>query len=155
MSKIFYEKRGNRYYPVQEYDSDLLDALPKGHHLISVQPGFRSTRRCLDPDYATLAAAGLIAREAVSKALVNVFDSQPPSEMLTPKQAELWAELKASFENSNQFAVYRKSTHDIAQQAVNVMIDEAKELLQIPAVKEAWDHYQLVAKLAKSNSQDN
>ena len=37
--KIYYEKRGRRYYPVMENDYELHDAVPKGNHLIMCFPG--------------------------------------------------------------------------------------------------------------------
>lgn len=57
MTRTFYEKRGRRYYPVHDYDPALLDSLPRGHHLISVEPGVKSVRFSINPDHAGLLAA--------------------------------------------------------------------------------------------------
>jgi len=34
VKKVYYEKKGKRYKPVAEYDSDYLDAFPKGSTLV-------------------------------------------------------------------------------------------------------------------------
>jgi hypothetical protein len=155
MSELFYKKKGRRYHPVQVHDPDLFNALPKGHHLLTITAGFRSTRRLINPDYAALVAAGAVAEKAISTELINIFDVMPPADKLTERQVELWNELKESFENSDQLQIYRKSTNEIARRAVKAMVDEAGELLEIPAVKEAWDHFQLVATLAKKQANEN
>ena len=49
MKRIYYEKVGRSYKPVSEYDSDLLDSLPKGAHLIMCYPGGSSRRYNIDP----------------------------------------------------------------------------------------------------------
>ena len=65
MKKIFYEKVGRRYVPVSEYDSDLLDAFPKGTHIVMCYPGGQSRRYQIDPAYAPMIAAGRVAEEAI------------------------------------------------------------------------------------------
>jgi alpha-D-ribose 1-methylphosphonate 5-triphosphate diphosphatase len=55
--KIYYEKRGRRYYPVMEHDYELMDAMPRGNHLIMCYPGGRSTRYNIDPALAPMIAA--------------------------------------------------------------------------------------------------
>lgn len=55
---IFYKKEGRKYVPVYEYDQELLDAFPKGTHLVQVYPGGSSRRFNIQPNYAAMIAAG-------------------------------------------------------------------------------------------------
>lgn len=57
MKKIYYEKIGRKYVPVREYDSDFMDAWPKGTHLVMSYPGGQSKRYNIDPNYAAMIAA--------------------------------------------------------------------------------------------------
>jgi hypothetical protein len=61
--KIYYEKRGRRYVPVMEHDYELMDAMPKGNHLIMCFPGGKSTRYNIDPALAPMIAAGRVAED--------------------------------------------------------------------------------------------
>ena len=67
---IFYKKVGRRYVPVYEYDQTLMDALPKGSHLIQVYPGGQSTKYNVDPAYAPLIAAGRVNRQRFDAQLI-------------------------------------------------------------------------------------
>lgn len=69
MRKVFYEKRGRRYFPVREYDSDVMDAMPAGAHLVCVFPGTRSTRYQVIPDHAAVLAAIRMHHEAMLKVI--------------------------------------------------------------------------------------
>ena len=44
MKKIFYEKIKGRYKPTKEYDSELMDSLPTGAHLVICRPGIKSVK---------------------------------------------------------------------------------------------------------------
>ena len=95
--KIFYEKVGRKYVPVYEYDSDFLNALPKGTHLLMSYPGGSSTRYNIDPNYAAMIAAGRVAEDTISKALMRASDLRPKSKPITPEQKEAWENLVAVF----------------------------------------------------------
>jgi hypothetical protein len=64
MKKIYYEKKGHRYVPVSEYDSEYLDSFSKGTHLVMCYPGGQSRRYNVDPDYAAMIAAGRVAEQS-------------------------------------------------------------------------------------------
>ena len=72
--KIYYEKVGRRYVPVAEYDSDFLDSFSKGNTLVMCYPGGKSRRYNVDPDYAGLIAAGRVAEDAISRAIMKASD---------------------------------------------------------------------------------
>ncbi len=69
MKKIYYEKVGRRYVPVSEYDSEFLDAFPKGNHLVMCYPGGTSRRFRIDPALAPMIAAGRYAEDAICRAI--------------------------------------------------------------------------------------
>jgi len=75
MKKIYYEKKGRRYVPVAEYDSDLMDSFSKGTHLVMVYPGGSSRRYNIDPNYAAMIAAGRVAEDAISRAISYASNS--------------------------------------------------------------------------------
>ena len=147
--KIFYEKRGKRYYPVKEYDNDLVHALPKGNHLIMCYPGGRSTRYNVDPDYASLIAAGRVARDAIAMALVKASEMRPKKTPLTPEQKQAWDNLKAAF-GDDMYSLHIDSAHDVALAGLNALQKTAKELYSThPSVQAALDHLMLLTKLTE------
>jgi hypothetical protein len=147
--KIFYEKRGKRYYPVKEYDDDLVHALPKGNHLIMCYPGGRSTLYNVDPDYASLIAAGRVARDVMAQALVKASEMRPKKTPLTPEQKQAWDNLKAAF-GDDMYALHIDSAHDVALAGLNALQKAAKELYSThPSVQVALDHLMLLTKLTK------
>lgn len=148
MKKIYYEKVGRRYVPVAEYDSDLLTALPKGNHLIMSYPGGSSTRYNIDPNYAAMIAAGRVAEDAITAALYAESECRPKERPITKRQRAAWEEMKAAF-GDELFSLTFKSSRDLAEAGVNAMQAEAEKLMQHPAVRDAYEHFQLVCKLTK------
>jgi hypothetical protein len=147
--KIFYEKRGKRYYPVKEYDDELVHALPKGNHLIMCYPGGRSTLYNVDPDYASLIAAGRVARDVIAMALVKASEMRPKKTPLTPEQKQAWDNLKAAF-GDDMYALHIDSAHNVALAGLNALQKAAKELYSThPSVQAALDHLMLLTKLTK------
>jgi len=65
MQETFYRKVGRRYQPVSYYDSDLLDSMPPGVHLICVLPGEKSFTRSINPDHAAVLGALRLHRNAI------------------------------------------------------------------------------------------
>lgn len=152
MKKIFYEKVGRKYVPVSEYDSTLLDALPKGVHLINVYPGGRSTRYNIDPAYAPMIAAGRVAEDAISKRIMDISALRPRSDRrpLTPEQKDAWDKLAKAFGNE-RYALQYCSYREAAEAGVKAMQEEADKLLDNPAVKKAYEYFLLVCELTKEN----
>jgi hypothetical protein len=150
--KVYYEKIGRRYYPVAEYDNDLLDSFPKGNHLVMCYPGGSSRRFNVEPNYAAMIAAGRVAEEAICDALRKASEMKPQRTPITPGQKKAWEKLAKEFGDDLCPLTYG-STRDHAEAAVNAMMKEADKLLENPAVKRAWDHVQLVAALTKEEQQ--
>lgn len=146
MKKIFYEKVGRRYKPVYEYDQVLMDAFPKGNHIVMCYPGGQSRRYNVDPNYAAMIAAGRVAEDAVCTAMMKASELKPQRTPLTPEQQRAWRALADSF-GDELCTLNGASTRDIAEAGVNAMQTEADKLLQHEAVRQAYDHFMFVAKL--------
>lgn len=145
--KIFYEKVGRRYKPVTEYDRELMDSLPKGNHLFSVYPGGQSGRYNVDPAYAPMIAAGRVAEDAISKRIMDVSAVRPRSDRkLTVEQLKAWQNLADALGNE-RYALEYCSYREAAEEGVKAMMAEADKLMSHPAVKKAFDNFQLVCKL--------
>jgi hypothetical protein len=148
MKKLFYEKVGRRYRPVYEYDNELLDAFPKGTHIVMVYPGGSSRRYSIDANYAAMIAAGRVAEDAVCQAIIKAAELRPKKTPLTERQRRAWQELKESF-GDDLFSLNGASTRDIAEAGVQAMQAEADKLMQNSAVRQAYEQFQLVCALTK------
>lgn len=154
MKKVFYEKVGNRYKPVSEYDSDLMDAMPKGTHIIMSYPGGKSTRYNIDPNYAALIAASRVAEDVISSALVKASELRPRNTPITQEQKDAWDNLAKSF-GSERYYVEIPSAREIAEAGVQALQNEANKLLENPSVKKAYEHFLLVCELTKETENES
>ena len=148
MKKIYYEKKGNRYVPVSEYDSVYLDSFSKGTHIIMCYPGGQSRRYNIDPNYAAMIAAGRVAEEAMIQAMHKASEMKPKQTPITEGQSKAWKKLAKEF-GDELCTLNCASSHDIAEAGLKALQEEADKLLTIPAVKKAYDHFLLVAELTK------
>lgn len=153
MKKIFYEKVGRKYVPVSEYDSNLLDAMPKGAHLIVSYPGGQSTRYNINPAYAPMIAAGRVAEDAICNAITKQSELKPHRKPLTEGQKLAWENLAKEF-GEDLCTLYGSSVRDCADAGVKAMQEEAEKLLTNPAVKKAYEHFLLVCELTKEEQHD-
>ena len=148
MKKTYYEKIGKKYVAVSEHDSDLSLALPAGSHLITVSPGCTSTRYNIDPAYAPLIAAGIVAEEALSKFIMKATDVRPSSEPLTKAQIAAWKKLSEAFGESNHLLQWN-SAMQASREVVTALQKEADKLLYNAAVKNAYEEFMIICKLTK------
>lgn len=155
--KLFYEKRGRRYVPVSEYDHELSYALPKGTHLIMVYPGGSSTRYKVDPMYAPLIAAGRVAEDALSSALVKAGELRlgykSRERPLTDEQREAWNHLVEVFGDDAKQLEW-PSAREVAEAGLKALEDEAQKMLEVPSVRKAYEQFMLVYKLTKDEMND-
>ena len=149
--KIYYEKRGRKYVPVAEYDSDYLDSFPKGNHLVMVYPGGSSRRFNIDPNYAALIAAGRVAEDAISKELMKASDLRPKQRPITPEQREAWERLVEVFGPEAKMLEW-PSAREACEKAIEAMQVEANKLMSHPSVKKAYENFQIVAKLVNETT---
>lgn len=145
--KVYYIKEGRKYIPVSEYDGDLMSSFPKGTHIVMCYPGGQSTRYGIDPAFAPMIAAGRYAEDAIRTAIHLHSEAKPKEYPITERQRAAWEEMKAAFDDEF-FTIQFSSTHDLAEAGVRAMQAEAEKIMKNLAVKEAYDHFMFVAKLA-------
>jgi hypothetical protein len=146
--KIYYEKKGRRYVPVSEYDSDYLDSFTRGNHLVMVYPGGTSRRYNIDPAHAPMIAAGRVAEDAISQAVVKASEMRPRRAAITEKQKKAWENLAKAF-GEEVYYIELPSAREIAEEGVKALQAEADKLLSNPAVRKSYDHFMLVCQLTK------
>ena len=151
MKKVFYEKVGRRYVPVAEYDNELLDSFPRGNHLVMVYPGGSSRRFNVDPALAPMIAAARTAEDAMCSAMIKASELRPQRAPLTKEQHRAWKALARAF-GDELCTLHGASVRDCVEAGVKAMTDEATELMKHPAVRAAYDQFQLVCKLVKEKS---
>jgi hypothetical protein len=149
--KIYYEKVGRRYVPVAEYDNTLLDSFPKGDHLVMCYPGGSSRRFNINPAYAPMIAAGRVAEDAISKAVVKASEMRPHNKPITEKQKAAWEALAKAF-GDDRYYVEIPSAREIAEEGIKAMTLEAEKLLEHESVRKAYDHFMLMCQLVKENN---
>lgn len=149
---VFYKKVGRRYAAIAEYDDEYMNSFSKGAHLVICHPGSSSRRYRIDPDYASLIAAGRVAEDAISKSIMDALELRLPSSlrktMLTNEQKIAWQQLIEAF-GQDAHQLEWPSVREAAEAGVTAMMEEAKHLLENDAVRRAWEHYQLVCALTK------
>jgi hypothetical protein len=148
MKKIFYEKVGRKYVPIAEYDNEYLDSFSKGNHLVMCYPGGQSRRYNIDPNYAAMIAAGRVAANEITRAIYMASELKPQQKPITEGQRKAWNKLSKEF-GTERFALQHSSARDVAEAGVNAMMIEADILMTNPAVKNAYEHFLLVAELTK------
>ena len=155
MKKIYYEKRGRRYVPVAEYDSDFIDSFAHGTHLLMVYPGGQSRRFNIDPNYAVMIAAGRVAEDAICRAISKASELRPQQTPITLGQKKAWEKLAKEF-GSELATLSGLCIRDCAEAGVNAMQEEADKLMSHPAVRDAYEQFQMICKLTKEkqNGQD-
>jgi len=152
MKKIFYEKVGRRYRPVYEYDQTMMDAFPKGTHIVMCYPGGQSRRYNIDPNYAAMIAAGRVAEDAMCRAMTKASELRPQRTPLTEGQRRAWRKLAKEM-GDELCTLHGSSTHDIAEAGLQALQAEAESLMTHPAVQEAYNKFLLVCKMTRNNKQ--
>ena len=148
--KIYYEKVGRKYVPVQEYDEYIMDALPYGNHMIMVYPGGQHTRYNVDPAYAPMIAAGRLAEDRMCDEIRRASEMRPRRHPLTEKQQKAWPSLNRAL-GDDVYTLQIASAREIAEAGLKVMQAEAEKLMTNPAVRLAYEQFLLVCELTKKN----
>jgi hypothetical protein len=153
MKKIFYTKEVSaggkvKYVPVAEYDNDYLDSFPKGNHLVMCYPGGKSRRFNIDPDYAAMIAAGRVAEDAICDAIRKAAELRPAKTPITDQQLAAWKALAEAF-GDELCTLNGLCIHGVAVAGVKAMQAEADKLLANPAVKKAYEHFQMICSLTR------
>jgi hypothetical protein len=152
MKKIYYEKKGRRYVPVSEYDSEYLDSFPKGNHLVMCYPGGSSRRFRIDPALAPMIAAGRYAEDVICDALRKASDLRPKRAPITKGQQAAWENLVKEFGEDARMLEW-PSAIDVCEQAVKAMQVEADRLMKHASVRQAYEQFMLVCELTKTKAE--
>ena len=134
-----------------EYDQQLMDAFPKGNHVVMCYPGGQSRVYNVDPNYAALIAASRVARDPMHEAIhdaTKMHRDQYENQVLTNKQKQAWDKFVEVMGERARILHYR-SVHDIADAGLKALEKEAAKLMTHPAVRDAYEQFQLVCKLIK------
>ena len=145
---IFYVKKGRRYVAHSSYSTEFCDSFTKGTHLVQVYPGGSSRRFNIDPNYAAMIAAGRVAEDTISKALMKASDLRPKRAPMTPKQIAAWDNLVKEFGEEARCLQW-PSAREACEEAVKAMQVEADQLMTHESVRKAYDHFQLMCELTK------
>lgn len=128
-----------------------MDAFPKGSHLVVCYPGGQSTRYNVDPAYAPMIAAGRVAEDAISQAIMRASDMRPKEQPLTQEQRDAWENLVRVFGPSARQLEW-PSAREACEEAVKAMAQEAEALLANPIVRKAYERFLFVAELTKEHA---
>jgi len=151
METVFYIKKGKRYVPHSTYSSEFCDSFPKGTHLVQSYPGGSLRRFNIDPAYAPMIAAGRVAEDVISKALMKASDLRPKRAPMTPKQIEAWNNLIKEFGEEARCLEW-PSAREACEEAVKAMTAEAENLLKNETVRKAYEHFLLLCELTKEHN---
>ena len=151
---IFYVKKGRRYVPHSTYSTEFCDSFPKGTHLVQSYPGGNLRKYNIDPAYAPMIAAGRVAEDAISRAIMNATEIRRQQRgvqtPLTPGQHAAWENLIKEFGDDAKQLEW-PSARECAEQAVKAMAVEAEKLLEHPSVRKAYERFLLVCELTKEH----
>ena len=147
MKRVFYEKVGDEFVPVREYDSELMDAFPEGSHLVICHPGGRSTRYNINPDRAPLLAAFKVLSDKICKQIVEASEIRPTQTPLTPEQKNTWDAFISAMGDDKYYCQY-PAAQDITDNVIEYVNEQITEIMQFDSVKKAYDNFELMFELA-------
>jgi hypothetical protein len=97
-------------------------------------------------------AAGRVAEDKISEAIRKASDLRPRSKPLTPGQMAAWENLVKEFGEEARMLEW-PSAREACEEAVKAMQAEADKLMKHESVRKAYDHFQLMCKLAKEKDE--
>jgi hypothetical protein len=113
-------------------------------------PGGSSRRFNINPAYAPMIAAGRVAEDAISAAVVKASEMRPHNKPITEKQKKAWEALAKAFDN-DRYYIELPSAREIAEEGIKAMTIEAEKLLEHESVRKAYEHFMLMCQLVKEN----
>ena len=128
----------------------LQNALPHGSYVTVVRPGSSVQRWAIDPAYAPMIAAGIVAREAMAEVMISASEVRVSGNRrpMTREQRDAWENLVAVFGPAAR-QLEHPSVMEVTQAGVDAMIAEAERLLTHPSVRSAYEHFITVSKLVE------
>ena len=146
----FYHKKGRKYIPVSEYDSEYRDSWPIGAHAVICSPGSVRMKYNIDPLTLPMLVAGMIAEEKICKVINDAMSYQIEPTPLTPEQMEAWKHLQNTFEDGF-VRISAKSIADAVQAGINELINETSKLLTNPVMQSSYDNFIALSNLTKDH----
>ena len=153
MKTAYYIKKGRRYEPVMEYDSELSHAFPYGAHLVMSKPGMQSRKYNIDPALAPLIAAAFYARDAMTTAVYEASHIRPGTKPITEEQRAAWEQLKVAF-GDERYHLTWPSAADVVDVGLKAMEEEAAKMLENPAVKKAYERFLMIVELTREHKDE-
>jgi hypothetical protein len=111
-------------------------------------PGGQSRRYNIDPNHAAMIAAGRVAEDAICRAISKASEMRPARTLITPGQKKAWEKLAKEL-GDELATLHGLSVHDCAEAGVKAMQAEADKLMSHPAVRDAYEQFQMICKLTK------
>jgi hypothetical protein len=107
----------------------------------------------VEPNYAAMIAAGRVAEDIISSAVVKASEMRPHKTPITEKQRKAWDNLAKAFGNERYY-IEIPSAREIAEAGVKAMMVEANQLMQHESVKAAYEHFLLMCELTKEHKNE-
>ena len=104
----------------------------------------------IDPAYAPMIAAGRVAEEKISEAIMKANELRPQTKPITPAAQKAWMKLKK--ELGDEAMLTKGSAREACEAAVKAMQEEADKLLANPSVRKAYERFLLIAELTKEHN---
>lgn len=115
----YYEKRGNRYYPILEKELwSSGDTWSEGCHLVVCKPGCRTVRYKVQPDDSAFLAAQTIHAEVLASMLVKAWSAKSDPPPLTQEQQDAWKAFQKTFDGG-PYGITFESAVDVAKKFLN------------------------------------
>lgn len=151
--EIFYRRRGRRYEPVSVYDSEVIDSLPQGCHLVIIDQGWHSRRYSINPNRAALLAAATIMESRLAEIIQQASEIRPEREPLTEQQREAWQRLADSFDRDTIMLAW-PSARQVADEVLSALTADAEHLMTNPMVQQAYDEFVATCRLTQGAQDD-
>jgi hypothetical protein len=97
-------------------------------------------------------AAGRVAEDTISKALMKASDLRPKRAPMTPGQIKAWNNLVKQFGEEARCLEW-PSAREACEEAVKAMQVEADKLMKHESVRKAYDHFILMCELTKEKDE--
>jgi hypothetical protein len=154
--ETYYIKRGRKYIPISEYDSNICDSIKHGTHLVVNHLGCRMYTYDVEPDHAAIIAATRIFKEYLVKQLHHASEARPKignGTLFTERQKKAYDKLKEELNEHTYFFEF-PTLNDIAEKAINDFVQQyGKKYEDYPFVKKAYDNFLMKLKLCVDNQE--
>jgi hypothetical protein len=98
-------------------------------------------------------AAGRVAEDAISKALMQASDLRPRKAPLTPGQRKAWDNLVKEMGEEARCLEW-PSAREACEEAVKAMQVEADKLMTNVTVRKAYEHFLMLCELTKEEHEN-